>query len=142
MIDLDTTDDVSAITLDLGPFSVTEMMLDSIGVELIEMLGTIEPPVVIIDLSPTHHLGSKAVSILVNAWRTTRGRKGRLAFCRLNPYSREVLRTLHLDRHWEVYETREDAVAAMRGSAAKASANTPGVDTPHANAPEAGGEEV
>ncbi|MEX2185364.1 MAG: STAS domain-containing protein [Pirellulales bacterium] len=124
MIDLDTTADVSAITLDLGPFSVTEIMLDSIGVELIEMLADIEPPVVIIDLSPTHHLGSKAVSILVNAWRTTRARKGRLAFCRLNPYSREVLRTLHLDRHWEVYDTREDAVRAMRASAEKSRQET------------------
>jgi anti-anti-sigma regulatory factor len=120
MLELDTSGDVSVIQLDLGPFSVTKMMLDSIGAELIEVLTSIEPPVVVVDLSPTHHLGSKAVSILVNAWRMTRGRKGRIAFCRLNPYSREVLRTLHLDRHWEVYETREDAVKALRSSAEKA----------------------
>jgi anti-anti-sigma regulatory factor len=122
MIDLDTTGDVSVIQLDLGPFSVTEIMLDSIGVELIEMLTSVDPPVVVIDLSPTHHLGSKAVSILVNAWRTARGRKGRIAFCRLNPYSREILRTLQLDRHWEVYESRDEAIRALKGSADKATA--------------------
>ena len=120
MIDLDTSGDVSVIQLDLGPFSVTEIMLDSIGVELVEMLTKLDPPVAVIDLSATHHLGSKAVSILVNAWRITRGRKGRIAFCRLNPYSREILRTLQLDRHWEVYETREEAVRTLKGSADKA----------------------
>lgn len=120
MIDLDASGDVSVIQLDLGPFSVTEVMLDSIGIELIEMISKLQPPVAAIDLSPTHHLGSKAVSILVNAWRTARGRKGRIAFCRLNPYSREVLRTLQLDRHWEVYETREEAVRMLRTSADKA----------------------
>jgi anti-anti-sigma regulatory factor len=120
MIDLDTTDVVSVVKLDLGPFSVTEMMLDSIGLELIELLRSIEPPVVVVDLAPTHHLGSKAISILVNAWRTTRARKGRIAFCRLNPYGREVLRTFHLDRHWEIYESREDAIRALRASAEKA----------------------
>ena len=125
MIDRDTTAGVNVIRVDLGPFSVTEMMLDSIGAELIEILATIEPPVVIIDLSPTHHLGSKAVSILANAWRTTRGRKGRMAFCGLNPYSREVLRTLHLDRHWEVYATREDAAKTLRATAEKARESTP-----------------
>ncbi len=119
MIEASFNDDVPVIQLDLGPFTVTEVMLDSIGLELHELLTTIEPPVVVIDLATTHHLGSKAVSILVEAWRQLRARKGRIAFCRLNPYSREILRTLHLDRHWEVYDTRENAISALRGSANK-----------------------
>lgn len=119
MIDVDSTADVQIIVLDLGPFTVTEVMLDSISLELDELLARVEPPVMVIDLSPTHHLGSKAVSILVNAWRKLRNRKGRIAFCSLNPYSREVLRTLQLDRHWEIYDSRDSAVSALRGSAKK-----------------------
>src|SRR5262245_21013439 len=65
MIDIDRSLPIPVIELDLGPFSVTEPMLDAIAVDLQDVLASIEPPQVIIDLGPTHHLGSKAISVLV-----------------------------------------------------------------------------
>ena len=114
MIEIDRSLPIPVIELDLGPFSVTEPMLDAIAVDLLDVLATIEPPQVIIDLGPTHHLGSKAVSVLLRAWRDLLKRKGRLVFCRMNAYSREVLRTMQLDRHWEIYATREEALYALQ----------------------------
>jgi anti-anti-sigma regulatory factor len=94
-------------------------MLEAISIELSDVIRSIDPPLLIIDLGPTHHLGSRAVSVLLLAWRQLKGRKGRMAVCQLNPYSREVLRTMRLDRHWEIYGTREEAMYALRPIAAK-----------------------
>jgi anti-anti-sigma regulatory factor len=119
MIDIDRNLGIPVIELDLGPFSVTEPMLDAIAVDLLDVLANIDPPLVILDLGPTHHLGSKAISVLVRAWRDLMKRRGRLVFCRMNAYSREVLRTLQLDRHWEIYTTREEALYAIQPKAKK-----------------------
>jgi anti-anti-sigma factor len=119
MLDVDKTGELPVVRLDLGPFSVTEPMLDAISIELSDVIRSIDPPLLVIDLGPTHHLGSRAVSVLVLAWRQLKSRKGRMAVCQLNPYSREVLRTMQLDRHWEIYATREEAMYALRPIAAK-----------------------
>jgi anti-anti-sigma regulatory factor len=114
MIEIDRSLPIPVLQLDLGPFSVTEPMLDAIAVDLLDVLESLEPPLVILDLGPTHHLGSKAISVLVRAWRDIMKRKGRLVFCQMNAYSREVLRTMRLDRHWEIYATREEALYALQ----------------------------
>jgi anti-anti-sigma factor len=114
MLELDATVATPLVRLDLGPFTVTEPMLDAIRVELLALIASLDPPLLVIDLGPTHHLGSKAVSVLVEAWRAIRARKGRVVFCGLNPYSREVLRTMQLDRHWEIYPSRDEAVYALK----------------------------
>lgn len=113
MIDIDWTLQVPVITLDLGPFTVSDAMFDAIGIDLIELTKSIDPPLVVVDLTPTHHLNSRAIALLVQAWRDFKGRNGRIAFCGMNPYTREVIRTLQLDRHWEVYTTRDDAFLAI-----------------------------
>ena len=119
MIDIDRSGDIPVIKLDLGPFSVTETMLDAIGIDLLELVREIERPVVILDLSPTHHLGSKAIGVLLDAWKTIRQRKGRIAICELNAYSREILRTMRLDLHWEIYRTKAEAAKALSASSVR-----------------------
>jgi anti-anti-sigma regulatory factor len=128
MITIDRSQAIPVIELDLGPFSVTEPMLDAIAIELMEIVTALDPPRVIMDLGPTHHLGSKAISVLVQAWRDLLRRKGRLVFCCMNAYSREVLRTLQLDRHWEIYPTREEALYAMQPRPKKGDGPLPSVE--------------
>lgn len=113
MIDIDRSRRTPVIVLDLGPFTVTEVMLDTIGVDLGDFFRALTPPVAVVDLSPTHHLGSKAVSVLIQVCRIVKQRKGRVAFCQINAYSLDVLHTLHLDQHWEIYATVDEALTAV-----------------------------
>lgn len=113
MLDIDRNHPIPIVILDMGPHSVTEPMLDVAAADLVELMTEFEPPWVIIDLVLTVHLTSKAVSVLVQAWRKIKERKGRIAFCGINASSRQVLRMLQLDQHWELYSSREDALNAL-----------------------------
>src|SRR5689334_12441517 len=113
MLDIDRSHPIPIVILDMGPHSVTEPMLDVAAADLVELMSEFDPAFVIIDLGPTLHLTSKSVSILVQAWRKIKERKGRIAFCGISAYSRQVLRMLQLDQHWELYSSREAALAAL-----------------------------
>jgi anti-anti-sigma regulatory factor len=118
MIDIEPHGDVLLIQLDLGPFTVTDLILGTIRLEMLEIAQDADPPLMVVDLSPTHHLGATAVRILGDVWTTIRTRRGRIAFCELNAYNRQILQYMRLDQHWEIYKSRDEALRAVGHSLA------------------------
>jgi anti-sigma B factor antagonist len=79
-----------------------------------------EGAAVLIDLSRCDFIDSTGIALLVRAWQRVdtsagNGGKGGLVLCCQNEQVRRVLEVTGLEHSLRVYETREDAVAALRG---------------------------
>jgi anti-anti-sigma regulatory factor len=70
---------------------------------------------VVWDLRHTGVFGSTALAFFVKVWRRVAERGGRMAFCNLTAYEREILRVTKMDQLWPLCPDRAGAVAAVRG---------------------------
>lgn len=71
-------------------------------------------PLVLCDFSQTKYFGSAFIEILARAWQRLRARDGHMVLCGLQPFCRQVLTVANLDDVWEFYDSREDAMKALR----------------------------
>ena len=94
--------------------NIDELMVRELRNPLIEIGTTAVPPLVVIDLSHTKYFGSTFIEVLLRLNKALVSQDGgKLAFCGLSEYCREVFEITKLSRLWEFYETREDAVKAL-----------------------------
>ena len=77
---------------------------------------------VTVDCSQVPFLDSTALNFLVGVYTTTRNSGGNFALCGLNARMHEVLRITHLDQIIPNYDTREQALEALRGPGGRAEA--------------------
>jgi len=81
---------------------------------LLNTVQSIDPPLMVVDLSETNIFGSAFIEALFRAFNRLGTRDGAaFALCGLTPYCREVIDVTHLDRLWEIYESREQAIDAL-----------------------------
>jgi anti-anti-sigma factor len=80
---------------------------------LLDLVDRAQPPVVVLDLSQTDYFDSRFIETMVRAWNRIKRRDGRFAVCGLKPFCREVIQTTKLDTIWDVFATRDEAVAAL-----------------------------
>jgi anti-anti-sigma factor len=96
--------------------NLDEAVLDAASSVILDVSQSADPPRVVIDLSHTRFFGSAFIEILFRAWNRLNAEKGgRFCISGLTPYCREVLEVTHLDRLWTLFETADDAVAALNG---------------------------
>ena len=105
--------DITVIELGTGYESLDEETLEEIGAVLLTKSATVEPPVMVLDLSQTSYIGSMFIELLVRAWKRLKERGGTMVLCGVQPFCAEVLRTTRLDEIWPLYPSREQAVAAV-----------------------------
>lgn len=94
--------------------NLNEPVLLAASKHLLDLAQTIEPPVLLIDLSRTKFFGSSFLGTLFRTWRRLSSRGGRMAMCSPTEVCGEVLRVTQVDRLWTIYGERNDAVAALR----------------------------
>jgi anti-sigma B factor antagonist len=75
---------------------------------------------VLIDLAGCQFIDSTGIALIVRAWQrvdaaAANGGKGGLVLCCQNEQVRRVLEVTGLEHSLRVFETREEAVAALRG---------------------------
>ena len=102
--------------IQLGPDyeSLDEHLLEDLRTVLLECCETVDPPRVVIDLSHTTFFGSAFIEILVQIWKNLSCREGgAFAISGLTPNCAEVPQVTHLDSVWKVFDSREEAVAAL-----------------------------
>jgi anti-anti-sigma factor len=102
----------------LGPAyeNLDEHALDDLTDLLVETATTVDPPLVVLDLSHTKFFGSAFIEVLFRTWNRLNSRSGgRFAICGLTPYCAEVIEVTHLDRLWDIFATRQQAVQALVG---------------------------
>jgi anti-anti-sigma factor len=79
---------------------------------LAPLRGT-DVPMVVFDLSSVNYVGSVFLSLLLRCHKYVRARGGEMVLCGASEMARELLRVTALDTLWAIYDTREDALAAL-----------------------------
>lgn len=111
-------DGVTVLTLGPEYENLDDRLIDELQSSLMETVDRIEPPRLVVDLSHTKFFGSSFLEVLFRVWNRVKKRDGRFALCGLTPYCAEVIGVTHLDRVWDVQETRQKAVDSVNASAA------------------------
>ncbi len=75
-----------------------------------------EPPLVVVDLSEVEFFGSSFIELLFRMWKRLNERNGRFVLAGVSPYCGEVLAVTNLDKLWQSYGSRDEAVAALKKS--------------------------
>lgn len=70
-------------------------------------------PMVIFDLSSVKYFGSVFLALLLRCHKLAKSRSGELVLCGVSKMAAELLRITALDTLWAMYETREEALAAL-----------------------------
>src|SRR3954451_18921534 len=70
---------------------------------------------VVLDLSETEFIDSTGLSVLLNGLRRVTRQRGRMALVCTNPTVLRLFEITRLDSTFDIHETREDAVLAVRG---------------------------
>ena len=68
----------------------------------------------VVDFHRTQEFGSTAIGYFVALWKRIRERGGRMAFCNLSPFEKDILRVTKLDQLWPMCDGREDALKNVR----------------------------
>ncbi len=90
--------------------SLDEQKIGTFCELLLRAVAAAETPALVVDLSRARFIGSGFLAVLMRAWRRLRDRNGRMAICCAPANCAEVLRVSNLDRVWNIYTTREEAV--------------------------------
>jgi len=70
-------------------------------------------PMVVFDLTDVSYFGSVFLALLLRCHKLVRSQGGELVLCGVSKLARELLRITALDTLWAIYDTREEAVAAL-----------------------------
>jgi anti-anti-sigma factor len=70
-------------------------------------------PTVIFDLSRVSYFGSVFLALLLRCHKLVKSRGGELVLCGVGEMARELLRVTSLDLLWAIYDSREEALAAL-----------------------------
>ncbi len=70
-------------------------------------------PMVIFDLSQVGYFGSVFLALLLRCHKLVKINGGELVLCGTSEMARELLRITSLDTLWAIYESREEALAAL-----------------------------
>lgn len=113
---VDVQDGVTIISLGPEYENLDEPLLESVSSWILKSTSEADPPLVVLDLSHTKFFGSAFIEILFRAWNRVQSKPGgRFVISGLTEYCLEVIQVTHLDQLWEVYPTRDAAIAAVKG---------------------------
>lgn len=108
--------DVTCILLGEEFENLDEQLLESIRSMMFDAAAGADPPRIVVDLPCTRFFGSSFIEVLFRVWNRINDLPGgRFAISGLTPYCREVLEVTHLDKLWQLYDTLDEAVAALNG---------------------------
>jgi anti-anti-sigma factor len=72
---------------------------------------------VVVDLAAVPYFGSTVLEWMVQMWKRTKTKEGKLITCNVSPVGREVLAAARFDLLWGIAETREQALTELGGKA-------------------------
>lgn len=78
--------------------------------ERLEHLGVRQ---VVVDFARVEYIGSSMLEALRRIWVKVHEGGGQMALCNAGPVVREVLQVARFDTIWQLYDTRDEALAAL-----------------------------
>ncbi len=112
------THGVTVFEVDQEYDSLDERALGELSTQLLNVVETANPPVLLLDLARTKFIGSSFLGVLIRAWKRLRDRNGQMALCNVNNLCSEVLQASKLNSIWDVYGTREAAIQGLAAESA------------------------
>ena len=100
----------------LGPEyeSLDEHGLDDLKDAILSVADTADPPRVVLDLSHTQFFGSAFIEVLFRTWTRLNARDGgKFAISGVTSYCADVIEVTHLDRLWDFFPSRDEAIASL-----------------------------
>lgn len=115
IFDIEQLDDEIIVTpkADLREFEFQQIELAA-G-DVLKLLNSDRARNVIMDFHKTDYYGSTALAFFVSVWKKVRSHGGHMAFCGVSQHEKQILALTRLDTLWSVCDTREQALAAVRG---------------------------
>jgi anti-sigma B factor antagonist len=108
---------VTVITFTPRCNHLDEVIVEAVGRDVMDIVGTANPPKLVLDLTATEFFGSSFIEVMFRAWnRLQKQPGGAMAIAGLAPYCQEVLEITHLDKLWASYATAEAAAAAINAA--------------------------
>jgi len=105
---------VTIVTFGPAQRHLSEVGLEEISRQLVEVAEQADPPYLVLDMAATEFFGSSFIEVLFRVWKKLSSHSNpKFAISGLQEYCREVLEVTHLDRLWPLYATREEAVTAF-----------------------------
>lgn len=80
---------------------------------VMEPLREQEVPMVVFDLTEVTYFGSVFLALLLRCHKLVKSRGGELVLCGASKLATELLRITALDTLWAIYDTQEEALAAV-----------------------------
>ncbi|MBI3863114.1 MAG: STAS domain-containing protein [Planctomycetia bacterium] len=96
--------------------SLAAAILESELQEILNELSAHRFTGLVVDFERAPFFGSTMLSGLIRLWQSIALGSGRLVLCNVSPPELDVLSATKLDRVWEVYPNRTEALAAVRAN--------------------------
>jgi anti-anti-sigma factor len=104
-------------TVTVATFKVAELMddelIDALGHALAEHMEKQTQSRLVLDFSAVTFMASDMLGMLLGLLRKVNAAGGRLALCAFNPRFREMVRTIKLNRVFNIYDTEHEAVQSF-----------------------------
>ena len=115
-VDVEKQGSVTVVSLSRQYESVDFAGLREIQGLLLQLAEKADPTCLLVDMKHTDYFGSGFIGVLLRCYSLVKKLGGRFALCNVCPILREELETTQLTSIWNVYECREEALAAMTNS--------------------------
>jgi len=83
------------------------------GKNILDLLNGTTVKNVVMDFHKTNYYGSTALGLFLKLWKRARMQNGRMAFCNVSDFKREILQVTKLDHFWPICSSRIEALAAV-----------------------------
>lgn len=112
-------DGITIIELDEAYNALDEAPIEALAALLLaEVEKAPGSPLLLLDFSRTHYIGSRVLEVLFRTWKRLKERQGKMVLCGVQPFCGEVLQITHLDRIWQTVPDRQAGFDALHATAA------------------------
>ncbi len=111
-----TEDGVTVVRLGEEYDNLNPQKLELVSKSLLDIAQTVNPPLVVFDMTDTKFFGSVFLGSLFRFWRRLTTRNGKMACCCATGVCSQVLDITQADKLWTVSATREQAISRLKQS--------------------------
>ena len=108
-------DGVTVISLDSQFETITELLLSTLGPQLLDIASNVDPTPTVLDMSHVKFFGSAFIEVLFRVSdRVSKKPGGVFALCGVTEYCREILEVTNLDKYWKIYDDCGQAISGVK----------------------------
>lgn len=112
--ELSREDEITLLTIDENFRSLDELHIHELSTQLLELVRTLDPPLLVINLEGVNYFGSSFLEILFRLWNQLQKKDGELVLCSLQEHCREVIHVSNLDQLWKTFPSQSEALDYLR----------------------------